>query len=293
MTMLVDCLTGQGHRQGQPRPPARVAGGVLAGLFVAGLAAGVATAYAEQAAGMATQVATQVATPASPDPLRSPSWTAVRLKVAGDAPVLFDSRVEVLAPAVAEDSLNVPVTVALRDLPDVRRVVVVADLNPILRVLEFEPLRAMPRLSFRLKLQQGSPVRALAQTADGVWHAGGVWVDAAGGGCTAPSVGRSSGTWADTLGEVDARWWQKADGQRLKFRVMHPMDTGLAPGIPAFFIERLVLRDGAGDDWARLITYEPVSENPLFSLEFDNPPPELTLVGADNNGNRIQVEVRR
>ena len=231
--------------------------------------------------------------PAPADPLKSPSWTDVRLKIAGQAPVVFDPRVEVLAPAVAEDSLNVPVTIALRDLPNVQRVGVIADLTPLLKVLEFEPLRAMPRLSFRLKLQQGSPVRALALTADGVWHAGGVWVDAAGGGCTAPSVGRSSGTWSDTLGEVDARWWEKGDGQRLKFRVMHPMDTGLAPGIPAFFIERLVLRDRAGGEWARIVTYEPVSENPLFSLEFDDAPTDLTLVGVDNNGNRIHVDVRR
>lgn len=239
-----------------------------------------------------TPPASRATSPAA-DPLKSPAWTDVRLKVVGQAPVVFDPRVEVLAPAVAEDSLNVPVTIALKDLPDVQRVLVIADLNPILKVLEFEPLRVMPRLSFRLKLQQGSPVRALALTSDGVWHAGGVWVDAAGGGCTAPSVGRTSGTWADTLGDVDARWWEKSDGQRLKFRVMHPMDTGLAPGIPAFFIERLILRDAKGDEWARIVTYEPISENPMFSLEFANAPPDLTLVGTDNNGNRINVEVRR
>lgn len=251
------------------------------------------TAVALHAFMIASAAAQTPAAAAPADPLNSPSWTDVRLKIAGQAPVIFDPRVEVLAPAVAEDSLNVPVTIALKDLPNVQRVLVIADLNPILKVLEFEPLRAMPRLSFRLKLQQGSPVRALALTSDGVWHAGGVWVDAAGGGCTAPSVGRSSGTWADTLGEVDARWWDKADGQRLKFRVMHPMDTGLAPGIPAFFIERLTLRDRAGSEWARIVTYEPVSENPLFSLEFDDAPPDLTLVGVDNNGNRINVDVRR
>jgi sulfur-oxidizing protein SoxY len=227
------------------------------------------------------------------DPLASPSWPDVRRKLLGDAPLVFDSRVTVLAPEVAEDSLNVPVTVSLAGLPEVRRVLVVADLNPILKVLEFEPLRAVPRLSFRLKLQQGSPVRALAQTADGTWHAGGVWVDAAGGGCTAPSMGRSTGNWADTLGEVDARWWRREDGQRLKFRVMHPMDTGLAPGIPAFYLERLALRDAAGNDWVRIATYEPLSENPLFALEFDGPTPELTLIGVDNNGNRIRAGVSR
>ena len=288
------------HSRGAPAPRTKPRDRYRGALDVVRLAL---TALALQAAMTALTAATAQTPPASratspstdpaADPLKSPAWTDVRLKVAGQARVVFDPRVEVLAPAVAEDSLNVPVTIALKDLPDVQRVLVIADLNPILKVLEFEPLRVMPRLSFRLKLQQGSPVRALALTSDGVWHAGGVWVDAAGGGCTAPSVGRTSGTWADTLGDVDARWWEKSDGQRLKFRVMHPMDTGLAPGIPAFFIERLVLRDAKGDEWARIVTYEPISENPMFSLEFANAPPDLTLVGTDNNGNRINVEVRR
>jgi sulfur-oxidizing protein SoxY len=227
------------------------------------------------------------------DPLDSPSWPDVRRKLIGQAEVIFDARVAVIAPASAEDSMNVPVTVAIEQLSDVRRVLVVADLNPILKVLEFEPLHAVPRLSFRIKLQQGSPVRAMALTGDGTWHVGGTWVDAAGGGCTAPSVARSDGSWTDTLGQVDSRWWQREGRARLKFRVMHPMDTGLAPGIPAFYIERLALRDPEGNDWIRLITYEPLSENPLFSIEFDGPTPELQLVGVDNNGNRILAEVGR
>lgn len=226
------------------------------------------------------------------DPLASPSWAEVRHKIAGAAPLHFDARVQVLAPEKAEDSLNVPVTVHIRDLPDIQRVVVVADLNPILKVLEFEPLKAVPRLSFRFKLQQASPVRALVLAGNGAWYAGGVWIDAAGGGCTAPSVGRSTGTWADTLNQVDSRRWPRSDGQRLKFRVMHPMDTGLAPGIPAFYLERLALRDEDGADWVRLNTFEPVSENPMFSLEFDRPTPLLTLVGADNNGNRVNARVQ-
>ena len=226
------------------------------------------------------------------DPLASPSWSDVRRKITGSAPLRFDPRVEVLAPEKAEDSLNVPVTIRVRDLPDIRKVVVVADLNPILKVLEFEPLLAMPRLSFRLKLQQGSPVRALVLTGDGSWHAGGSWVDAAGGGCTAPSLGRSQANWAETLGQVESRSWQRSDGQRLKLRIMHPMDTGLAPGIPAFYIERLRLRDAEGRDWARLNTFEPISENPMFSLEFDRPTPPLTLEGVDNNGNRVSARLQ-
>jgi sulfur-oxidizing protein SoxY len=187
--------------------------------------------------------------------------------------------------------MNVPVGVKI-GLADVRRVLVVADLNPIVKVLEFSATGAMPSLHFRMKLQQGSPVRAMAQTGDGVWHVGGIWIDASGGGCTAPSVGRSAAGWTETLGQVQSRVWQNETQSRVKLNIMHPMDTGLAPGIPAFYIERLSLQDAAGREWMALDTFEPVSENPVFSFDFSGPPPAgLTLVGRDNNGNRINARV--
>lgn len=226
------------------------------------------------------------------DPLQSPQWTDIRLGLLGSAPVMFDPRVKVSGPSVAEDSMNVPVGVRVEGIEDVQRVLVVADLNPIVKVLEFFPRGALPVLHFRMKLQQGSPVRAMAQTGDGTWHVGGVWIDAAGGGCTAPSVGRSTANWTDTLGQVQARVWTGPEQSRIKLNIMHPMDTGLAPGIPAFYIERLSLRDGAGREWMALDTFEPVSENPVFSFDFRGaPPPGLSLVGRDNNGNRISARV--
>lgn len=190
--------------------------------------------------------------------------------------------------------MNVPVGVDAEALGEVDEVVVIADHNPIVKVLQFKPLAARASLSFRVKLQQATPVRAIARTRDGVWHAGGMWVDAAGGGCTAPSVGRSSGNWTDTLGQVQARMWNPADAGRLRFRVMHPMDTGLAPGIPAFYIEKLSLSDAGGAEFMQIETFEPVSENPVFSFDFRPgraPKLPLTLTGVDNNGNRIRAQV--
>ncbi len=226
------------------------------------------------------------------DPLRSPQWTDIKDRYLGTAKAVFDPRVVVSGPKVAEDSMNVPVGIRITGLSEVRRVLVIADLNPIVKVLEFSSKGALPSLHFRMKLQQGSPVRAMAQTADGVWHVGGIWIDASGGGCTAPSVGRSAGNWTETLGQVQSRVWQGETQSRVKLSIMHPMDTGLAPGIPAFYLERLSLQDASGKEWMALDTFEPVSENPVFSFDFAGPPPAgLTLVGRDNNGNRINAKV--
>jgi len=230
------------------------------------------------------------------DPLDSARWEEMRKQFFPGERVVFDDRVKVSAPKFAEDSMNVPVTVNADGLRDVQEIVVFADFNPILKVLEFYPDRAKPFLGFRFKLQQASPVRAAAKTSDGVWHVGGAWVDAAGGGCTAPGAGRAAAGWEKMLNEVSGRVWSAPDlSRRVRLRVMHPMDTGLAPGIPAFYIEQLVLRDNRGTSYIRLKTFEPVSENPVFT--FDLPAGTetagpLVLSGVDNNGNKIASTIK-
>ncbi|MEK8050254.1 quinoprotein dehydrogenase-associated SoxYZ-like carrier [Ideonella sp. DXS22W] len=232
------------------------------------------------------------------DPFRSHQWPELKKEFLGaKARVVFDERVKVLGPAFAEDSMNVPITVSAA-LPGVQRIVVLVDRNPIRKVLELQPLSAQPTVGFRFKLEQASPVRAAALLADGVWHVGGTLVDAAGGGCTVPGGTRADGSWTQTLGQVSGRLFTSsapAGGDaaaRLRVRIMHPMDTGLVNGIPAFFVSRLTVRDGRERELLRIQTFEPVSENPVFTFDFaERPPGPLRIVGVDNNGNRIDSKV--
>lgn len=254
----------------------------------------VATALAGPAVAGVPQAGPQGAEQA--DPLDSLRWPDMRKAFFGSAPVLFDSRVVVTAPVAAEDSMNVPVSVRVEGGLVVSKVVVFAELNPIIRTLEFEPLAAAPYISFRIKLQQSTPIRAAALDQQGVWHVGGVWVSAAGGGCTAPSTGRSSDDWRDHLGEVHGRVWPRSsaegDGQRLRVQVMHPMDTGLAAGVPAFYVQQLAVKDDQGRELLRLQAFEPVSADPVFSFDLPaTPGRKLRLTGVDNNGNRIDREL--
>lgn len=229
------------------------------------------------------------------DPLDSPRWGDMVKTFFPGQPVVFDARVKVRGPDFAEDSMNVPLGIDASALPDVREVLVFADFNPILPVVRFMPERAQATLGLRMKLQQSSPVRAAARTADGVWHVGGAWVTATGGGCTAPSTGSSSPEWQERLNEVTGRIFARIDGgARLRMRIVHPMDTGLAPGIPAFHIETIELSDATGARLMRIQTYEPVSENPLFTVDIPVAGGQLTRVhatGRDNNGNRIDAWV--
>lgn len=231
------------------------------------------------------------------DPLGTLQWPGVRQEFLGNAPFQFDPQVVVRGPKFADDALAVPMQVdATAYNGRVQRLLVVVDRNPIRQVLEFQPHRMQARLAFRFKLQQGSPVRALALLDDGVWRVGSTFVEASGGGCTVPGGSRADGSWSRTLGQVQAQVVKDFLGTghgRLRLRVMHPMDTGLVAGIPAYHLEQLQALGADGQLWWQLQLFEPVSENPLLTFDFAQAPPaHLQVTGRDNGGVKVNAEVR-
>jgi sulfur-oxidizing protein SoxY len=234
--------------------------------------------------------------PLAGDPYRSHPWVDMRKTYLEGAAVTFDSRVQVQGPSFAEDPMNVPISLRVDPaLGAVDRIVVLVDRNPIRKVLDYFPTDALPALAFRFKLEQASPVRVAVKLKTGRWVVGGTWVDSSGGGCTVSGATRKDGTWSQTLGDVTGRLYSRAPdaATRLRFQVMHPMDTGLVSGVPAFYVNRLSVQDGKGRELARLQAFEPVSENPVFSFDFSSPPAGgVNIVGTDNNGNRIKSKLQ-
>lgn len=233
------------------------------------------------------------------DPLGSMQWPPLRRRFIGSERMQFSDAVLVKGPPMADDAMNVPLMVDARSLlaagHEIERIVIIADRNPVQHVATFMPRKAQPLLALRFRLEQASPVRALVRTGNGQWHVGQTWINAAGGGCTVPGISRSDGSWSRTLNQVQARLFPNlldGRGARLRLQVMHPMDTGLVAGIPAFHLEELELRDSAQQPWLRIELHEPVSENPLLTFEFKQRPPPLILSGRDNNGNRIEQELK-
>lgn len=232
------------------------------------------------------------------DPLESMQWPDMKEEFFGEgATVEFDKRIRVDVPDFAEDAMNVPVGFDASAVEGVKKIVVLVDRNPIRKVLEFVPLNAKPVLSFRFKLEQGSPIRVAALGADNVWHVGYAFINASGGGCTVPGATRADGSWPTTLNRVAGKMFDAnslRNSSRVRLQVSHPMDTGLVAGVPAFFIEEMTLTDANGTTLAQLYPFEPVSENPLFSFDFNQPPKApLKLTGRDNNGNLISAQVTK
>ena len=251
---------------------------------------------------MLTALSLAAATPASispvmaaDDPMKSPVWAALSSKSFGGVPFVYDERVVVSVPSIVENQAQVPVTADARALTGVTKLMVIADLNPIQHVLTLTPDGAEPYIAFRLKAEQGTPVRAAALAADGVWHVGSVYLDAAGGGCSANAMARKDADWPATVGLSQGRIWREPDGTaRLKLRVRHPMDTGLAKdGTPAFYIEQTEIKDASGKGLAKLELFEPVAEDPSVTLMLRLPASatSVTVDGRDNNGGIFRATI--
>lgn len=222
------------------------------------------------------------------DPLRSSVWAQIAKRTFGNAPVVFDDRVRVVVPSIVENQAQVPIIADARALTDVVQVIVLADLNPIQHVLTMKAVKAQPYISFRMKIEQATPVRAAAMTADGTWHVGGVFLDASGGGCSASAMARNEADWSETVGQAQGKVWRELDGTaRVRLRIRHPMDTGLAKdNTPAFFIEKLDVRSAGGEALAGIELFEPVSEDPTITLLMRLPAADasISFEGRDNNG---------
>jgi len=202
------------------------------------------------------------------DPYESVMWQSMADRFMPDGEIVFDGKVRVMAPLSAENQFHVPITIDATGLDDVQEIIAVADLNPIPLVLSVRPEKALAYVGFRVKLQQTSPIHVGVRTGDGVWHVGGAIVDAAGGGCTAPAAAHGTSNWVKTLGKTRAFVGRETPSSaRLTVRMKHPMDTGLATGIPAFYLNELTIRNEAGEVLADIDLYEPVSEDPTLTLK--------------------------
>lgn len=219
------------------------------------------------------------------DPLASPMWEYHAARIFDGAPVVFDPRVKIELPMIAENQRALPVTIDARGLGDVQRIVLFADLNPIPVAIDYRPLAAAPFVATRMKLDQRTPVRAAVLTADGTWHVASEWVDAAGGGCSAPPLSRVKGDWAEHLGEVRGAAWAEGSETRIRVAFRHPMDTGLVENIPAYNIEKLTVTGADGAKLAEMTVYGSVAEDPAFTLIVDDTSGDpLAVAARDTNG---------
>ena len=226
------------------------------------------------------------------DPVPSVMWAFYHKQLLADAPFVFDERVKLLAPPFAEDARQVPLEIDARAFNGhVVKILAWAELNPLPKIVDFQPKAGvLPWLSLRIRIEQATPLRAAVLTDDGLWHVGSTLIDAAGGGCTAPSVVRTQPGWEEHIGEVLGGRYPRGEFSRVRVQVAHPMDNGMVSGIPEFYINHAQLRGSDDRVLAELALFPAVSENPNLAFDIDAPGP-TRLVLRDNSGNEFDAAI--
>ena len=227
---------------------------------------------------------------AADDPLATPAWEDVRDEFFGAEPLVFDETVELSMPTDVENGFDVPLAIRLSPaLGEVREVLVIAENNPIRHVARLIPHRPLQAVGLKIRLETSSAVRAAALTGDGVWHVGSTWVNVlTPGGCSSPTP-LDGDSPSSRIGEIAVRTFDREDGaSRLKFRIVHPMDTGFAmtaagDTIPAWFVETIEVSDELGTV-LELITRAAMAPDPIFTVDLPELRDDLRIDARDSEG---------
>lgn len=230
----------------------------------------------------------------------SPTWEELRGDVTGDA-TLGDGAglFTVDAPYRAHDAATVPIVLTQTDTSvPITGATVVIDENPapVAAVMAFSEAMAPLDFELRVRVNQYSNVRVIAETPDGL-AMNGRFVKASGG-CSAPAT-RDPEIALASMGNMKLRMFdqnQQMSTPRREAQIMirHPNYSGLQRDqitqlfIPAHFIDHLEVWQGQ----ELLFTVDggiSISENPVFRFSYrDNGTPELTVKATDTEGNRFE-----
>jgi sulfur-oxidizing protein SoxY len=207
-------------------------------------------------------------------------WPELKTIFFQDRPVIEDPVIVSLdAPARAEDAALVPMTLSAQAPPgDTRRVVklsLIIDQNPVplAGVFTLGEKADVTRISTRVRVNDYTNVRLIAELSDGSLHMATRYVKASGG-CSAPAV-KSLDEADAMLGQMKFRTFQSGPDGRREAMVMlrHPNNSGLQMDqvtrlyTPARYIDRFAVYQG-GDLIFSVEGGISISEDPNFRFAY-------------------------
>lgn len=232
----------------------------------------------------------------------SESWNDIRYDVVGDTDLVdAGTFLAMKAPYRAHDAATVPIVLTQTDPSRiVTGATVVIDENPAPVAGTFTFSEAMAPLDFelRVRVDQYSNVRVIAETEDGLAMTG-RFVKASGG-CSAPAS-RDPVAALASMGEMKLRSFLDADAPKMspmrretQIMIRHPNYSGLQRDqisqlfIPAHFIDTLEVWQGDEMLFA-MDGGISIAENPVFRFSYaDNGATALTVRATDTEGNSFE-----
>lgn len=227
-------------------------------------------------------------------------WTELRQDIVGDVTIADGAGLfEVEAPYRANDAATVPVTIRQIDPAlAIRSAKLVIDENPapVAADLTFGPAMAPVDMELRVRVNQYSNVRVVADTDRGHLMTG-RFVKASGG-CSAPATKNPEMALA-SMGQMRLKHFGEtptpsANRREAQIMIRHPNYSGLQRDpvtqlfIGAHFIDRLEVWQG--DDMLFTVAGGiSISENPVFRFAYtDNGSATLTVRAHDTEGNTFE-----
>lgn len=229
----------------------------------------------------------------------SATWDDLRGDVIGDAGIENgDALLTLDAPYRAHDAATVPIVLTQGDTSQViKSATVVIDENPapVAGIFHFGPSMGELDFEMRVRVNQYSNVRVIAETDAGLYMTG-RFVKASGG-CSAPAS-RDPEVALASMGVMKLRSFDEPNmstpRREAQIMIRHPNYSGLQRDqitqlfINAHFIDRIEVFQG--DDL--LFTMDggiSISENPVFRFSYnDNGEPDLTIKATDTEGNAFE-----
>lgn len=227
----------------------------------------------------ATQPAAAQQTMASSDKI----FASLKGDVFGDRTILVDTGlVRIEAPKRAQDAALVPVDIYIdpTKAPDgVKAITMIIDVNPapVAATFQLGKDAGVTHLSTRVRVNDYSYVRAIAETGSGQLHMAQTFVKASGG-CSAPAVKNSAEALA-SMGQMKLRQFTMpaedtmSKVEELQLMIRHPNNSGLQRDpltqyfIPAHFVQKLSI----SQDDRLILSMEggiSISEDPNFRFDF-------------------------
>jgi sulfur-oxidizing protein SoxY len=239
-----------------------------------------------------------------PDPATVDSWKLVRQSLFGERPIFEDNEevVSLRAPARAQDAAVVPIGISTRignSERFVEKIYLLIDKNPspVAAIFTFTRDSGRSDIETRVRVEDYTWMRAVAQTNDGRLYMATRYIKAAGG-CSAPY-----GT-APDFDAFKPRLKLKLDASiepgkpnLAQLMIQHPNSSGLGRDqmtqlyIPAYYVRTIEVTYAGKPILSAEVDFS-ISENPNFRFYFlPREPGELKAVVLDTKERRIEGTV--
>jgi len=241
---------------------------------------------------------------AEPDPAKSPYWGQIKEMMFGDRAINPDNRdvIRVYLNMRADDSSTVPVAVKAQidqtESEYIKAIYLIVERNPspAAGVFHFSPQSGRAQVETRLRFEDFSFVRAIAEMNDGRLYMAQRWVKAAGG-CSAPSA--KNRLPESLLGKMKLRFDDDAVSYNkpnlVQLMIRHPNESALAADFDAERVPRFVRSVKVTYDGQPVMDAEvdfSISDNPNFRFFFTpRDKGELKIEVEDTHDRRYQHSI--